>query len=459
MNRVRGAAMIVVRECRGRFYRLERGRMRYFCQALLCLLLCLLVLSSATGCFLRHDKALADIENWQDTSPPTFSLKQRAQGYQERLETRYQMEDGLIRYRRWGEGHEELPGYGNMADGCFHLGIYLASQALRFASTGDPEAREQVLLSLRAMKLYAEVSGKPGLLARYFSPVKPDDDRWHQSQEHPEYFWRSDVSKDQYAGYIDGLGVTLAVVSDPQIRSQVAPLAAAIADHLIENDLQIIDFDGERTTYGDLRGRSFGFFPNGINALICLAIAKVAAEGTGEQKHLDFYEQLVQDRYPRIARWTYFSTLGMGNRDNANMAYLALYPLLLLEDDQGVIRDVRKGARRTWSQVKNDHNAFFSFVHAAVVGDGDEGKAKGREAIKEFPDSKVVLVLNTREPGPKSTRATPLYQRPRSASLWVSDPRRLAGQLVDMGNVGFAGIDYLIAYWLGRYHGFIGPDE
>jgi hypothetical protein len=448
--------MLVTERARRFCRRLEGGGMRCACKSLLCLLLCFLVLTSATGCF---HKIHTNIENWQDTDPPGLSLKERARAYQEQLENRHQMSDGLIRYRRWEEGHPELPGYGNLADGCFHLGIYLASQALRLGATGDPEAREQVLLSLRAMKLYAEVSGKRGLLARYFSPVKPDDDRWRQSQTHPEYFWRSDVSRDQYAGFIHGLGVTLAVVSDPEIRSQIAPLAAAIADHLMENDLQIIDWDGERTTYGDLRGRILGFIPNGVNALICLAVAKVAAEGTGQQKYIGFYGQLVGDGYPRITRWTHFASLGMGKRVNANMAYLAVYPLLLLENDQEVVGELRKGVRRTWSQVRRDHNAFFSFVHAAVVGEADEGKAEGREAILEFPDSKVVLVLTTRKPKPKSRRAAPLYQRPRSASLWVNDPRRRAGHLEDMGNVEFAGIDYLIAYWLGRYHGFIGPDE
>jgi hypothetical protein len=181
--------------------------MTYSYKSRLCLLLCLLVLTAAAGC--AH-KTLKGIENWQDTSKPTLLLKEKAEAYQERLEARHQMSDGLIRYRRWEEGHPELPGYGNVADGCFHLGIYLASQALRFATSADPEAREQVMLSLGAMKLYGEVSGKPGLLARYFSPVKPADERWIPSPTHPEYFWRSDVSRDQYAGYIHGLGVTLA---------------------------------------------------------------------------------------------------------------------------------------------------------------------------------------------------------------------------------------------------------
>ena len=421
------------------------------------LLLCLFIVISAPGCFVKTG---LKTENWQDTSPPELSLEEKARAFQEQLESRHQMPDGLIRYKRRGEGYPDLPGYGNLADGCFHLGIYLASQALRLAATGDSEAREQVLLSLHAMKLYAEVSGKRGLLARYFSPVKPDDDRWLPSPTHPEYFWRSDVSRDQYAGYVHGLGVTLALVADPEIRSQIAPLAAAIADHLIDNNLQIIDWDDKRTTYGDLRGRIFGIIPNGLNALICLAIAKVAAESTGEQKYVDFYEGLVQDGYPGIATWTHFSTFPRGKRVNANMAYLALYPLLLLENDQAIVRQLNKGARRMWSRVSEDHNAFFSFIHAAVVTDGEEGRERGRKAILEFPDSKVVLVLTTRTPEPKLTGAAPLYQRPRRSSFfWVSDPRGLGGELIDMGESEIAGIDYLIAYWLGRYQGFIEPEE
>ena len=426
-------------------------------QSRLYLFLCLLLLTAAARC--AHEP-LKGIENWQDTRPPTLSFKGKAEAYQERLESRHQMDDGFIIYRRYEEGHEQPPGYGNLADGCFHVGIYLASQALRLAATGEAEAREQVLLSLNAMKLFAEVSGKHGLLARCFSPERPNlDEDWLQSPTHPEYFWLADVSRDQYAGYVHGLGVTLAVVSDPEIRSRIAPLAAAIADHLIDNDLQIKDWDGERTTYGDLRGRTAGIFPNGINALICLAIAKVAAVSTGEQRYVDFYGRLVRDGYPRITRWTYLSSLGTGKRVNANMAYLALYPLLLLERDEGILQELREGGRRTWSRVSEDHNAFFSFVHAATVGDGEEGKTRGREGISEFPDSKVVLVLVTRTPEPNLTGVAPLYERPRTASLWVDDPRRLAGQLIDMGNVEFTGIDYLIAYWMGRYHGFIRPEE
>jgi hypothetical protein len=53
----------------------------------------------------------------------------------------------------------------------------------------------------------------------------------------------------------------------------------------------------------------------------------------------------------------------------------------------------------------------------------------------------------------------PLYLRPRGSSFWASDPYRLAGSLHRHGEVENAGMDYLLAYWMGRYHGFLAPEE
>jgi len=260
-------------------------------------------------------------------------------------------------------------------------------------------------------------------------------------------------------------------------------LAAQAADHLMEHDLRIIDADGLPTTYGDLRGRIF-IVPIGVNALICLAIAKTAAVSTGEARHGDFYRRLIEDGYSRLAFWAYFTLLGVGNRVNDNMAYLALTPLLLLEKDKAILSDLRRAERRSWEGVKEDRNAFFSFVHAALVGDpaylletGQSPKAsgieRGRQSLFEFPDDKVEwpvdltrpgfdfprALFNTRKGEPRTTRGVPLYLRPRSSSLWASDPFRLVGALNQRGDEETAGADYLLAYWMGRYFGFVSPEE
>ena len=421
------------------------------------------------------------ISLWKDPHPPRLSLAAKARFYQERLEARHQMPDGVIRYQAWS--HWDASHYGSLADGAFFQGLYLASQALRLATTGDATARAQVLLSLHAMELYAEASGRRGLIARYLSRQPPSRGSWRRSTTHPEYFWRTDVSKDQYAGYAHGLGVALAVLPDPEIRARLAPLAAVIADHLIENDLEIVDWDGERTTHGSLRKRMYGI-PAGVNALIALAIAKSAADATGDPRHRDFYARLVSQGYPSAAYWAHYPLWGNSKRVNENMAYLSLYPLLLLGPDESVAGPLREAGRRTWRYVSEEHNGFFAFVHAAVVADETTPVAdrrdpavdaieKGRAALREFPDEKVALPVDLTRAGfdlpraclktgkgePRSTLAVPLYLRPSGSNLWVSDPYRLVGGLHYHEDPEYAGVDYLLAYWIARYHGFVGPED
>jgi hypothetical protein len=259
----------------------------------------------------------------------------------------------------------------------------------------------------------------------------------------------------------------------------VAPLAAALADHLIEHELRIVDWDGEPTRYGSLRGRILGV-PLGLNALIALATAKVAAVSTGEVRYADFHARLVEDGYADLARYAFVPVPGKSSRVNEHMAHLALYPLLLLETDPRVLEPLRAAGRKGWRRLREDRNAFFAFVHAAVVGDppgepvpGLGAAQKGRQALREFPDRKRGYPVDLTREGfefsrallkssdgmPRSRKPLPLYLRPRGASLWVSDPRQLAGKLASRGDVEYAGIDYLIAYWMGRYHGLLDGDE
>jgi hypothetical protein len=435
-----------------------------------------------TGCaYLGPWKTPDGIDRWQDPSPPRLSMREKAEAYQQGIETRHTTPGGVVRYRLNDAWDEARFGWGGLADGSFFQGIYLASQALRFATTGELEAREQILLALRGMRVLAEVSGRRGLLARMVSPVEPPGDTgWRRSSTRPDQFWKSDASKDQYAGFVHGLGVAWAVISDPEIRSETSVLASAVADHLIENDLEIVDWNGRRTTHGDLRGRVFGL-PVGVNALVSLVIARVAAEAPGGRRHVAFHARLVDAGYPEIARSAHLTSLRFCSRVNENMAYLALYPLLLLERDPGIRDALRNAARRLWQDVQGEGNAFFAFVQAALVADPleegqrgirEEARAEGLRSLREFPDRKIVWPVDLTRDGfempkawlrcdgePRAKHPVPLYLRPRHSSLWTSDPYRLVGRLGARGESEFAGIDYLLAYWIGRYHGLVAPEE
>ena len=155
------------------------------------------------------------------------------------------MPDGVIRYR--ATANQARDDYGDLPDGPFFAGLYLASQALRLAASGDPAAHREVLHTLDGMALLMDVTGRPGLLARWVARAQPASrSEWLPSPTRPGYFFRGDVSKDQLAGYACGLGVAFAVLPDPGDPRAIATLAVPLAEHLRGNDRRIVDVDGER---------------------------------------------------------------------------------------------------------------------------------------------------------------------------------------------------------------------
>jgi len=409
----------------------------------------------------------AGVTLWQDPRPPTHSLRAKAGFYQERLNALHQMPDGVIRYRVIAS--QARGDYGDLPDGPFFAGLYLASQALRLAASGDPVARGEVLKTLDGMALLMDVTGRPGLLARWVARApNPNRSVWQASSTRPGYFWRGDVSKDQLAGYACGLGVARALLPEPEIQRRVAKLAVPLAEHLRRNQRRILDWDGERTTHGDLRAH-IALFPVGVNALIALAVAKAAGAAGGEDP---FSAELDADGFLRAARWANLHPPGKTNRVNQNMGYVSLLALLLLEQAEGRSAALRAAEARLWEGVRGENNGFFAAVHGLASGD-ESARREAATALAEFPAQKRDLPVDLTRPGfdfdrrwwknskglPRATTPVPLYLRRASSNLWVDDPRLLAASLGGTGQTEYSGIDYLLAYWLARERGFVGADD
>jgi hypothetical protein len=427
-----------------------------------------LVAAGLVGCAqLAPYRTPASIHVWQDPTPPALPLHAKAEAYQARLEALHQMPDGVIRYRFRPE--QPRDDYGDLPDGPFFAGLYLASQALRLAATGEPAARAQVSRTLDGMALLQDVTGEPGLLARWVAREPPESrSEWRPSATRPGYVWRGDVSKDQLAGYACGLGVAFALLPDPELRARVGALAVPLAERLRRDGLRIVDADGERTTHGDLRGH-VALFPVGVNALIALSVAKVAAAASGDDA---FSAALDADGHLGAAGTAHWRPPGYAKRVNDNMAYVSLLALLLLETAPERNAALREAEARLWSGVAGERNAFFAGVHALASGD-PAARAELRAALAEFPERKRELPVDLTRPGfgfearwwknskghPRATEPIPLYLRPSGSNLWVSDPYALVGSLRDAGQTEYSGVDYLLAYWLARAGGWVDREE
>lgn len=407
------------------------------------------------------------ITSWHDPSPPALSLRAKAELYQSRLVALHQMPDGVIRYRfHTAQARDD---YGDLPDGPFFAGLYLASQALHLAASGEPAARSEVLRTLEGMALLMDVTGEPGLLARWVARAQPASRaEWLRSPARPGYFFRADVSKDQLAGYACGLGVAFARLPDPEIRARVAQLALPLAEHLHRNGQRIVDVDGVRTTHGDLSARIAGV-PVGVNALIALAVAKAADAARGD----DFFSRALDEAgYLRAAKAAHWRAPGNTKRVNENMSYVSLLALLLLEAAPERSAALREAEARLWETVRGEQNAFFAGVHALASGEPAAGR-EAAAALAEFPERKRDWPVDLTRPGfdferslwrsskglPRAKAPVPLYLRPAGSNLWVNDPRALVGSLRDSGQTEYSGVDYLLAYWLARAGGWVGPDD
>jgi hypothetical protein len=413
---------------------------------------------------------------------PRLALHAKAARYEGAFRAHNRTPEGLVDYNRpkGGRGAEE-PSYGRHSDGPFHTGISLATFSLKYAATRDREVLGDVAKALEGLEMLERVTGRPGLLARYFSrdPAPFDPHKMHFQDGRRAappldvYVWRGDVSKDQYAGVSYGLGACLAHVDDPGIRRRAAGLARRIVQMLEREGEQIVDVTGVKTKYGDL-GAFYGPVRIAMNAAICLGLARAAAEdGKGDE----YYRSLL--------RWGYGDAVASGlfnltvftirNHVNDNMAFLVLYPLIHLEGDEALRRLYRRGLEREWGEVDDELNPFFNVVYAACGGAHDERALEdARTSLQLFPDEKIALPVdytrrpdldlgrrffNSRKCMPRAAKPLSINMRPVGTMLWVTDPDLLYGNDGARDDTWLSPLDYLEVYWMARAHGFIAPAD
>ncbi len=362
----------------------------------------------------------------------------------------------------------------NSQDAAIWTGCYVAAEAYRWTATRDPAARERLDRCLGALHLLHDATGVPGVLARMVKratgPAPGELATWRQgSGAWSAYRWMGDVSVDQYAGVFFGYAAAWDALDDPVRREAIAQRVAAMVDRLIAHHWRIVDADGRETRHSDLSG---GVLTEPLNSLLALMFTKAAAVATGAPRFTGTYQDLLARGYARAALrarnpwWEYL--FGVNHSDN-NLAYLGLYPLTRLERDDRLLALYRRALQRAWGVVRAEGNPFFTFTTRAVETPGwhdAAADALAEDTLVRFPFPKRdETILNSanrdvcrawfddRHGAPQACRPVPIDQRPRSSFEWASNPYRMDRR--GDPRTSLAGVDYLLAYWLGRRHGFL----
>ena len=408
-----------------------------------------------------------------------LTMAQKAAVFEHDLHKRFSLDGQILCKLKLPTASRDFVAY-NMPDNAYMTGMVLGALSAKYAVTGAAEDRERAAASIGALHRLCNVSGKPGLLARAAWPVdRPmDDDGIWRVSEDGAWRWRGDVSSDQVDGVMFGYAMAYDLVANDEERALIAQDVVAIVDHILEHDLRIIGYDGEPTQWGS-------YYPEYVksrepmNALLWLQHLKVADHVNPGGKYGDVYRQYAVDEgYAAIAerarRLRDPQREGLINHSDDVLIFLALYPLLAYEKDEALRKHYLEALRRAWygdehfPGVRPEHNALFAFVAKRFLDEVDV--APSIEELARFPlDMKwnrttiadygenlgidLVEPITSAEPSPGE--AVPLDRRRKSWSAWVMDPYHGAGTRTADEGIEYNGHDYLIAYWLGRYWGYV----
>jgi len=154
----------------------------------------------------------------------------------------------------------------------------------------------------------------------------------------------------------------------------------------------------------------------------------------------------------------------MGSEDN--LAMPNYYMLMNLKMDNVISNSCRIGLQKRFSVINDPENILFNFLYHALMGYETPELQKGVNALARFPDEKTVPLVALKRKLPNSkleiardilnSARMPIQDRPVDEYAWRVNPlRRDAWASGKGGIMEFTGIDFLLAAYLGMYHGFV----
>jgi hypothetical protein len=288
------------------------------------------------------------------------------------------------------EDRDEVDYYHGHGDSCIWTGTYVASQALRYRTTGDTTARKNVIRSIRALTRHLDVTGRDGFIARY---VGPADDPGHRNEvarcgveenhhlvtegDYAGDFWIGNTSRDQYTGWFLGMAWAYDTVDHPVMRQEIESNVTRVLDRLIEDNWDIIDVDGQRTTKA----------PDVLPPMQ-MTWALIGYHITGEQRFWDVFEAwsaedkrfaLIFNNISKINQYAQHYGLNLAHEN-----FLSLLRLSRQYDEETHTFLKKIFNEQTHRIVDLQHNPWYTAVFLAEGGLGDlELRQKHRDQIIE----------------------------------------------------------------------------
>lgn len=354
---------------------------------------------------------------------------------------------------------------------------HVAAMSLAYSATGDTAMKASAKESMEAIYMLQNASGTPGLVARSVVPLekaieigKDKDHQWRLTPD-GKFYWKSDTSSDEIDGHYFAFFTYWEHIAknDPAEREKCIAQVRALTDYIVGNGYQLLDWDGERTRWGFwnpelLNDRPRHFLESGLNSLQMLSFLKTTYYITGDEKYQERYMNLIMEHH-------YLANVLLekkvhpdsNNHSDNQLGYVAWYPILQIEQDPDIRLQLHKAVRRHYKTINRDGSSFFYFVTATIdpeyvdleaAVENLKGISTDRRQWRQENSRRADLIFDPRvDRFGKKQLLTVLPGDERCFDRWNGNP-----YLPDDGSTGRhedAGADYLLPYWMGRFHGFI----
>ena len=370
-----------------------------------------------------------------------------------------------------------------------YTGNYLAMESFRYAATKSPEAKENAKKAFGFLKLLQTVTGTDGFFARTIVPSdwtsvhdgnrkfsereladelvkeprnKSVEVRWHKSAD-GQWLWKGDTSSDEMCGHMFGYYFYYTLVADENEKKVVARHVSTIVDHLLRNNLNLVDVDGTHTRWSvwspDKLNRDPEWLPDrNQNSMEMLSFLKLGYHMTKQEKYQKEYLRLIKEEHylDNMSEVTKQNPAWLIYFDLVLQAYL--YPILIkCEQDPKMVKYYQDHLEEWFSKRKGDHNPLINFIYNY----SQDKKSELINSVDFLIDTPLDLVdwpidhtkrediRIVRTPVLEDTQVNALQPASlRMTVRWDKNPWTAAG-----GNpqVEREPVFWLLPYWMGRY--------
>ena len=406
-----------------------------------------------------------------------FTLESKASFYEKQMVDWGQKRLGLVHKLEWDAPLGEYVREAGDNDGGY-TGDYLAAQSYRFAITRDPNARREAVNTFQALRWLERMTGIQGFPAR---AVWAKGERghkatggsggfpaeWHETAD-GKFEWKGDTSSDELCSHFYAVNIFLDLAAEGVEIDQAKNHLARMASHLIRHQWQLIDLDGKPTRWGrwdpDYFRSEEGMHDRGLQSLEILSFMKTAESVTKDSKFTTAYQQLVDLDYPRhtLRQRKVFPPDSIANFED-QLSFWSYWNLLRLEKNKDRLALYRRSFERTFEILRVEQQPWFNFVYGSLTGLECEVPVAVRH-LQEWPLDLVTWSYQNSHRTDLTPRRGYVALKPsiRAISPREREPMRWDAwtMQLDGGSTGNDVVEpssWLLAYWMGRYHGMIAP--